>query len=144
MHFVIREAGSVDVTQLTLLSCQLGYVIDDEQTKTNLQHILEKKDGKVFVATLDQQVIGWTHIAARVSLESGMFYELMGLVVDEQFRGQGAGTQLAKYAVEWAMAQGAARIRVRSNIKRTDAHRFYERLGFTLIKEQKVFSLAIK
>ena len=43
----------------------------------------------------------------------------------------------------WAEAKGVGLIRLRSNVVRTDAHRFYERQGFTKTKEQFVFEMKI-
>jgi hypothetical protein len=39
----------------------------------------------------------------------------------------------------WARQRGLAAIGVRSNIIRERAHIFYERLGYTVTKTQKVF-----
>ena len=40
---------------------------------------------------------------------------------------------------DWARAQGFASMRVRSNVIRERAHRFYEREGYARIKAQAVF-----
>jgi GNAT superfamily N-acetyltransferase len=45
-------------------------------------------------------------------------------------RGEGLGTRLIEYAIDMARAQGAALVQLTSDATRTDAHRFYERLGF--------------
>jgi GNAT superfamily N-acetyltransferase len=42
-------------------------------------------------------------------------------------------------AETWAAKRGAKRLRVRSNVMRERAHRFYERLGYTITKRQAVF-----
>ncbi|MDR0264120.1 MAG: GNAT family N-acetyltransferase [Sphingobacterium sp.] len=63
----------------------------------------------------------------------------MGLVFDNQYRGQGLGRLLTKEATDWASSFGCCRLRVRCNVIRTESHKFYESLGFKLKKEQKVF-----
>lgn len=75
----------------------------------------------------------------RVQLEDGAFAELAGLVVDESVRGSGVGAALLAAAEDWARAQGFASMRVRSNVIRERAHRFYEREGYARIKAQAVF-----
>ena len=45
-------------------------------------------------------------------------------------RGGGLGTQLLTWAVEAARADGCALVQLTTDASRTDAHRFYERLGF--------------
>ena len=56
----------------------------------------------------------------------------MALVVAEEYRNQGIGTQLIKVAEEWAQQNGAAIITLNSGLKRLDAHRFYEHMGFRI------------
>ncbi|MFI9362512.1 GNAT family N-acetyltransferase [Kitasatospora sp. NPDC053057] len=46
-------------------------------------------------------------------------------------RGSGLGTELILWAVERARELGADLVQLTSDATRTDAHRFYERLGFT-------------
>ena len=46
-------------------------------------------------------------------------------------RGTGLGTTLIEWAVDRSRALGAELVQLTSDATRTDAHRFYERLGFT-------------
>ncbi|WP_432061972.1 N-acetyltransferase family protein [Streptomyces sp. S1] len=45
-------------------------------------------------------------------------------------RGNGLGTRLIEWAVEESGRQGCSLVQLTSDVTRTDAHRFYERLGF--------------
>ncbi|WP_431043247.1 N-acetyltransferase family protein [Streptomyces sp. P1-3] len=45
-------------------------------------------------------------------------------------RGNGLGTQLIEWAVDTSRREGCALVQLTSDASRTDAHRFYERLGF--------------
>jgi GNAT superfamily N-acetyltransferase len=51
--------------------------------------------------------------------------------VHSEERGSGLGARLIKWAVEESRRQGCALVQLTSDATRTDAHRFYERLGFT-------------
>ena len=102
--------------------------------------------GEIFIAVARdgaQAVVGWTHVVPRLQLEEAAHAELAGLVVDERMRGAGAGKALLAAAEDWARAQGFAFMRVRSNVLRTRAHRFYEREGYVRIKSQAVFRKAL-
>jgi GNAT superfamily N-acetyltransferase len=55
---------------------------------------------------------------------------LASLVVDDTCRSQGIGEQLLHASESWARAQHCDVLELSSNIKRVDAHRFYERLGY--------------
>lgn len=50
--------------------------------------------------------------------------------VDAHRRGNGLGATLMKWAVDEARRRGCALVQLTSSTVRTDAHRFYERLGF--------------
>lgn len=45
-------------------------------------------------------------------------------------RGGGLGSRYVRWAVDRARAEGAALVQLTTDRRRTDAHRFYERLGF--------------
>lgn len=118
---------------------QLGYSGDVEKAKTILTGVLSQQDYGVFVGTTDEKVIGWIQLHLVISLEIGTYAEIMGLVVNDHYRGQGVGRLLVKEATDWARSLGCCRLRVRCNVIRTESHKFYESLGFKLKKEQKVF-----
>ena len=46
-------------------------------------------------------------------------------------RGHGIGQAMISHAIEQAREAGARLVQLMSNASRTDAHRFYARLGFT-------------
>ncbi|MEZ0090287.1 N-acetyltransferase family protein [Streptacidiphilus sp. EB129] len=46
-------------------------------------------------------------------------------------RGSGLGTLMIQHAIEESRRRGAALVQLTSDASRVDAHRFYERLGFT-------------
>ncbi|ANZ42924.1 GNAT family N-acetyltransferase [Lentzea guizhouensis] len=46
-------------------------------------------------------------------------------------RGAGLGELLLRWAVDEARARGCGLVQLTTDASRTDAHRFYERLGFT-------------
>ncbi len=143
MNVLAREARLEDSSALAGLSNQLGYAIDTEKTSHHLDLILREKNGMVYVATEQGSVIGWIQVGMKRTLESGLIHEIYGMVVDEKFRNKGIGKILLQTGIHWLQSQGASRVRVRSNVKRIDAHRFYEKQGFGLHKEQKVFERLI-
>ncbi|WP_217212378.1 GNAT family N-acetyltransferase [Streptomyces sp. AC550_RSS872] len=54
-----------------------------------------------------------------------------GVRIHADERGSGLGTQLIAWAVAESQRQNCQLVQLTSDNSRTDAHRFYERLGFT-------------
>ncbi|MBX9424109.1 MULTISPECIES: GNAT family N-acetyltransferase [Streptomyces] len=88
------------------------------------QHlVVAVRAGKV-VGTLQLTVIpGLSRRGATRSI-------IEGVRVHADERGGGLGTQLIEWAVEESGRQGCRLVQLTSDVTRTDAHRFYERLGF--------------
>jgi len=61
---------------------------------------------------------------------AGPVGRLTMLVVDESARGEGIGRALVTAAEAYFAERGCALVEVTSNKRRTDAHAFYERLGY--------------
>ena len=57
------------------------------------------------------------------------------VVVDDSSRGSGYGEQLMRHAMQKARAAGCYKFALTSNKQRSDAHRFYQRLGFRASSE---------
>ena len=54
-----------------------------------------------------------------------------GVRVSQSLRGKGIGEALVRHAIDKARAGGCRLVQLTSDKSRLDAHRFYERLGFT-------------
>jgi GNAT superfamily N-acetyltransferase len=136
----IRTAHVGDAEDLARLCAQLGYPATSAQLASRLDLIARRSGHEVIVALRGNMVVGWLHVLRDIHLESGEFAEIAGLVVDADHRNGGVGRALIQAAETWARERGVAALRVRTNVVRADAHRFYQREGYKLQKEQKVFS----
>ncbi|QMU68010.1 GNAT family N-acetyltransferase [Streptacidiphilus sp. P02-A3a] len=87
----------------------------------------------LLVAERDGQVVGTLQLTLIPGLaRQGSTRALIEAVrVGSAERGSGLGTALVTHAVEEARRLGADLVQLTSDASRTDAHRFYERLGFT-------------
>ena len=89
-------------------------------------------DHRVYVAEQGSRVVG-TFILSRLLGLTGQgqtHAELRSVQVDHSLRSQGIGAQMVAFAEQEARLWGAANLQLTSNLKRFDAHRFYEKLGF--------------
>jgi GNAT superfamily N-acetyltransferase len=140
----VRRAMREDNDAIAALAGQLGYPTSAAEMQLRLEPLLAVDREAVFVAVEDDVVIGWIQVGITMSVESGDFAEIRGLVIDEAHRSRGAGAQLVDAAEAWGRARGLSRMRVRSNILRERTHRFYERHGYTVRKTQKAFEKAME
>src|SRR5689334_19339928 len=132
----VRSMTARDLAQVAELSEQLGYPVTLEDLERRFSTIAKEKTQALFVAESEGRVVGWTHVYATHLLESPSFAEIGGLVVRAGSRRIGAGRALVEAAERFARKQRLDRVRVRSNVLRTEAHRFYPACGFKLIKTQ--------
>ena len=137
----VRRAREADAAELARLSGQLGYPADAALMGERLVRIGARADHAVFVAARDVApgLLGWIHVACGIHLESGESAEILGLVVDAAIRRGGVGRRLVEAAEQWSGAAGMARIVVRSNAARTEAHSFYPAMDYVLAKTQRVY-----
>lgn len=144
----IRTARAEDAARLAQLSHQLGYPSDEEQLRLRLARILGATLHSAWVVEHTHEdeslVVGWMHAFIDLRLESDARAEIGGLVVDEAWRGRGVGGMLVEKATNWARQRGVDAVRVRSNVKREDAHRFYVERGYEETKRQAVFDKDVK
>jgi GNAT superfamily N-acetyltransferase len=95
--------------------------------------IAASPDNTLYVAENEGRVVGTFQLtlipnltgrgATRVKVES--------VKVSAALRSQGIGARMMAFAEEAARAGGARTMELTSNKRRGDAHRFYERLGFS-------------
>jgi GNAT superfamily N-acetyltransferase len=90
-----------------------------------LQHVVVAVRNGRIVGTLQLTVVpGLSRRGATRSI-------IEGVRIHADERGSGLGTQLIEWAVEASRREGCQLVQLTSDNTRTDAHRFYERLGFT-------------
>jgi GNAT superfamily N-acetyltransferase len=135
----IRPAAFSDALDFAELATQLGYSSTLIEVEKRLTAVLDDPRHLVLAAESSGCVVGWAHAYICCLVESDMFAELGGLVVDESARGQGAGGKLLAKIEEWARDQGCAVVSMRSNVIRHRAHKFYEAHGFERTKTQHSF-----
>lgn len=94
---------------------------------------------KTFVAEEGEKVIGFVNITVFPEFINGFQARINGLVVDENIRGKGVGRALMQKAEIWAAKKNCKNVKINSNKKRAEAHKFYEKIGFIKTKEQVCF-----
>ena len=65
-----------------------------------------------------------------LSRQGALRAQVEGVRVGAGHRGSGVGSALLRWAIEESRARGAALVQLTTDLRREDARRFYERLGF--------------
>ncbi|MGI8893876.1 MAG: GNAT family N-acetyltransferase [Bacteroidia bacterium] len=140
----LREISVDDAAQIAFLSTQLGYNLNVDETTFQIKEVLSHPDHCAFVIAKEDKIIGWIHAFKTMRIESPPFVEIGGLVIDENHRGQGIGNKLVEKIKAWTLENNFSKVRVRCSTKRKEAHLFYNKIGFTESKEQKIFEVSLE
>ena len=87
---------------------------------------------RLFVAVLGGEVVGTfqTTLTPTIVGRGRLVMTIEGVQTRADRRGSGIGAAMMRHALALARAAGAGSVQLSSNARRTEAHRFYERLGF--------------
>jgi GNAT superfamily N-acetyltransferase len=82
---------------------------------------------------VQSQIVGTMQLTftPSISFQGGKRATVESVRVDGKYRGQGIGEGMMRWAIERAKEKGCVSMQLTTNLERTDAHRFYERLGFS-------------
>jgi GNAT superfamily N-acetyltransferase len=140
----VRRLVADDAEEVAALSGQLGYGANADQIRRKLEAITYDKDRIALGAVVEGRLFGWIDAAVERHLQSDDVVDIGGLVVRDDARGMGIGKRLCEEIEEWTRAKGIGRVRVRSQTKREDAHRFYLRDGYEKVKTCLVFEKSVR
>jgi GNAT superfamily N-acetyltransferase len=137
---VIREARRVDVAEIAAMfaSDTLGGHGDTADAAslpdylTAFDWIAASPDNRLWVAEIDGEIVGTYQCTYMRTLtgrgSSSLTIEAVHTRQDQ--RGAGIGAAMIRHAIAKGEELGVRLVQLMSNAVRTDAHRFYERLGF--------------
>ena len=140
----IRKMVLEDAQRVSELCVQLGYPATADEARHRISQMLSLPYHEAFVSIDDKFITGWIYAFRSFNIESNPFIEIGGLIVDENYRGHGIGKELIEKVREWALSNDVHELRVRTNIRRIESHKFYTAMGFQKTKEQKVYNLPIE
>ncbi|MFI8166849.1 GNAT family N-acetyltransferase [Streptomyces sp. NPDC086081] len=135
----IRTAGADDVPAIVALLADdpLGAQREspDDLTPylTALERLRADPNQRLVVAVREGRVVGTLQltIIPGLSRRGATRSIIEGVRIHAEERGSGLGSRLIEWAVDESRAAGCQLVQLTSDKSRTDAHRFYERLGFT-------------
>ena len=137
---IFRVAGHADVPSIIRLLAddELGslrekYENPIPESYYSAYELIDKDPNhELIVAELDGEAIGTLHLMFLLSLsfQGGLRAQVESVRVDTHHQNQGVGREMMKWTIQRAKDRNAHIVQLTTHKSRTDAHRFYERLGF--------------
>lgn len=143
---LLRRARQDDVAAIvTLIAAdQLGATRDgvrDDADLATYERAFRAIDSDpahvLIVADNGTEIVGTMQLSFLPGLarRGALRAQIEGVRVAESTRGSGLGAAMMEWAIEEARRRGCALVQLTSDKARTDAHRFYRRLGFVASHE---------
>ncbi|MET7345980.1 GNAT family N-acetyltransferase [Streptomyces sp. NPDC087866] len=134
----IRRATADDLAEIVALladdplGAQRESPDDLAPYRPALRRLTDDPNQHMMVAVREKRVVGTLQLTVipGLSRRGSTRSVIEGVRIHADERGSGLGTRLIQWAVDESRRQGCQLVQLTSDATRTDAHRFYERLGF--------------
>ena len=140
---MFRKINTADTQEIAeICKAALGYDVDVENVKKQIEKLTNDKNQHIIIGYEDEttrKIIGFIHAQMYESFYSDLGLNILGLAVNPDFQGRGIGRKLIEKLEQYAVENSISFIRLNSALKREEAHKFYEHIGYTCDKVQKRF-----
>ena len=141
---MIRKATANDTAQISELYREQfkemaklipDFIKEGDQSVEFIESTISGENSDILVYEDDGKVVGFILLQAKTRpdfpfIVQGKFCYIMDVLVTENCRGKGFGTELMNSAKEWATDRGCIFVNLDVLSNNTDAIRLYEKLGF--------------
>ena len=138
---MLRNITIFDAQEIQSISnFELGYDVNLDIVKKQIRRLTNDNKHNIIIGFEKEQtrkIIGFVHAELYESLYMDTGLNILGLAVDSNFQGQGIGKKLMSAIEDYALENNISYIRLNSNVRRIDAHKFYESIGYVCDKTQK-------
>lgn len=132
----IREATETDLPAILRLYVETdigeGAQFTPEEAAAHLARFKQYPSLRVFVAIADDTVVGTYELLIMDNMaKRGRPSSIVeDVAVHPDFQGKGIGRTMMHHALDQSRVAGCYKLTLSSNLRRVDAHRFYDSLGF--------------
>lgn len=138
---MLRNITIFDAQEIQSISnFELGYDVNLDIVKKQIRKLTNDNKHNIIIGFENEQtrkIIGFVHAELYESLYMDTGLNILGLAVDSNFQGQGIGKKLMNSIEDYALKNNISYIRLNSNVRRIEAHKFYESIGYVCDKTQK-------
>jgi len=141
LDLIFRPAMIDDLTEIVRMLADdfLGRIREryeeplPESYVNALREIEADANNELIVGESNGEIVGTLQLTytPSISFQGGKRATVESVRVDEQHRGKGIGHEMMLWAINRAKQNGCVSMQLTTNAERTDAHRFYQNLGFS-------------
>jgi N-acetylglutamate synthase-like GNAT family acetyltransferase len=134
---MIRQAEAKDVSAIAHLYRQLvrpvAPNVEVDLRRDRIEQIRSDPGNFLFVLETNDRICGTAFVTLCPNPMHGQrpYALLEHFVIDESEQGKGYGTMLARYVEHFCLQADCSKIMLLSNSKRSEAHTFFEKQGFS-------------
>jgi len=138
----IRNATLRDAAEIARLLTQLGHPTTPADVEERWPEWEEQGNSALVVGDEESPLLGLCQLHQTVVLHRPRpVGRITALVVEESRRGTGIGRALVEAAETRMSSSGCGLMEITSNVRRVDAHAFYESLGYEMSSVRLVKNL---
>ena len=115
-----------------------------EALAADLEKVFSHAECRIYLALYGGKVAGYAQTSDKNLLCFDPFVEVEQLLVDESCRSAGVGSAIMARIETDAVERGIMMVKLSSQVHRTRAHLFYERMGYEYFKISKFYEKKIK
>lgn len=138
---MLRDITILDAKEIQKISdYELGYDVNLDIVKKQIEKLTKDNNHHIIIGFENEQtrkIIGFVHAEFYESIYMDTGLNILALAVNSNFQGQGIGKKLMSFIEDYALKNNISFIRLNSNVRRTEAHKFYESIGYVCDKTQK-------
>ena len=123
-----RHPPQAYLDQFADLNTSAGMPASIEEVQSRLEAISD--EDRLILALEGDRLIGYAHLRVARDLVNDETAEVVAIIVRSSHRRRGVGRQLVNAAETWAQQSGRARLLLRTDVVRTEAHAFFVALGY--------------
>ena len=134
MEIVIREIEEKDYPALlSIWNKELGNInVTAENIKPHYERVKNDIRYKTYVECLEDEVVGFISSAQTYAVGfDGSAMQIIGIAVKTEKQNKGIGSKLIQSMENYEREVNCYSVGLCSGFKRTDAHAFYEHMGYT-------------
>lgn len=129
----IRIAQKSDIPSMVSLLSELfaieaDFEINPDKQQHGLELLLESNQAVIFVAEINQQIIGMCSVQILISTAQGSKVGLIeDVIISKVYQNQGIGKQLLDFVKNWARQQNLTRLQLLADKNNQPALSFYQK-----------------